>query len=72
MLQFIAVAIDCRINRDVADYLPQLRTIQVHALAALRREIGRSDELSETLMQALRDTRHLYRSLRDLPPNQKS
>lgn len=70
VLQFIAAAIDCRINRDVADHLPQLRTIQVHALAALRKEIGQSNQLSESLMKSLRDTRHLYRSLRDVPPKE--
>lgn len=70
VLQFIAVAIDCRIKRDMADHLPRLRTIQVHALAALREEIGQSGQLSGTLLKSLRDTRHLYRSLRELPPKE--
>jgi hypothetical protein len=70
VLQFIANAVDCRINRDMADNLPRLRTIQVQALAALREEIGQSGQLSATLMRSLRDTRHLYRSLRDLPPKE--
>ncbi|MBT4867829.1 MAG: hypothetical protein HON53_22235 [Planctomycetaceae bacterium] len=72
VLQFIATAVDCRINRDVADNLPRLRTIQVHALAALREEIGQTGQLSATLMRSLRDTRHLYRSLRDVPSKEQT
>ena len=72
VLQFIATAVDCRINRDAADSLPSLRTIQMHALSALRQEIGQTEQLSATLMRSLRDTRHLYRPLRNMPPKESS
>lgn len=65
VLEFIAAAVDCRARRDDANCLPSLRLQQVRALTALRAEIGQKNDLSETLLRSLRDTRYLYRPLRN-------